>query len=143
MSVHVLPPSCVKDITPVPVLRFTCAEAQRAAEANVIGCRMMASAAVAVRVVAVLAMPSRPVAVLVGWIAANFTETLSITSAPVAAPLTHRSNVTPVPVGDAVSAIDCAPTVDGIVVGEVPNPLLPEYPPILKVPALRVFDTTV
>jgi hypothetical protein len=59
-----LVPSCVKEMVPVPVLRLTYAEAQRTAEASVIGWRMMASAAPEVRVVAVLAMPSRPVAVL-------------------------------------------------------------------------------
>ena len=49
MSVQVLPPSCVNEIVPVPVLRLTYADAQRAADAiPEVGCRMIASAAVAV-----------------------------------------------------------------------------------------------
>jgi hypothetical protein len=58
---------------------LTKAEAQRAAEASVIDCRMMASAADAVRVVAVLAMPSKPVAVLDGCTADGRTDIESIT----------------------------------------------------------------
>jgi hypothetical protein len=45
-------------------MRFTYAEAQRAVEANVTGCKIIASVAVAVSVVDVLTIPSKPVAVL-------------------------------------------------------------------------------
>ena len=64
MSVQVLPPSCVNEIVPVPVFRRTYADEQRAADAiPEVGCRIIASADVAVSVLALLAMPSRPVAV--------------------------------------------------------------------------------